>query len=179
MVVKDPALPQDHSFLSAHTDHNTSSPPSLSFGEETRLRRMAMPGPPPTFLSSLDPALCNPNGEGPDPLISPPHTESSSPTTCTHKCKRKQPPASQLRTYQGQGYNAAERKYRNILNSKLNTLRLCVPCLCTASCTATVPSKKSPPVVDDYGDNNDVNLVVAMVMVAVAPSNSARRQLLL
>jgi hypothetical protein len=66
------------------------------------------------------------------------------------------PPTSQLRTYQGQGHNAAERKHRNSLNSKLNTLRLCVPCLCTAY-TAGVPSKKSPPAVDDYDDNNGVN----------------------
>jgi hypothetical protein len=32
-----------------------------------------------------------------------------------------------------------------------------VPCLCTASCTAGVPSKKSPPAVDDYDENNGVD----------------------
>jgi hypothetical protein len=123
MVIEDPALPQDHSILSAHTDHNHSSSSSLSFEVETRLRRIAMPGSPPTFLSSLDPALCNPNGEGPDPL-SPHHLRVLVPHKRTHKRQRKQPPTSQLRMYQGQGHNAADRKYRNNLNSKPNTLRL-------------------------------------------------------
>jgi hypothetical protein len=50
MMIEDPALPQDHSFLSANTDHNPSSSSSLPFEEETRLRRITTPGPPAYFL---------------------------------------------------------------------------------------------------------------------------------
>jgi hypothetical protein len=159
MVIEELTLPQDHDFLSAHTDHNPSSSSSLSFGKETQLLRIgmpsslsleeearllhiAMPGPPPAFLSCLDPALRTLKGEGSNSPIPPPPSLSSSSTACTHKHKRKQPHASRLRTHQSKGHNATERKYRNNLNSKLNILRLCVPSLCTASCTATVPSKK-------------------------------------
>jgi Helix-loop-helix DNA-binding domain len=155
MVIEDLPLPQDHNFLSAHTDNNPSSS-SLSFEEEKRLLRIAMPGLPPTSLSCLDPLLCNPKGEGPDPPISPPPSVSSSSATRTDKRKRKQPPTSRLRTHQSKGHNATERKYRNNLNSKLDILRLCVPSLCAASCTATVPSEKPPGVVD-YDDNNSDN----------------------
>lgn len=156
MVIEDLTLPQDHDFLSAHTDNNPSSS-SLSFEEEARFLRIAMPGPPPTFLSCLDPALRTPKGEGPNPPISPPPSVSSSSTPRTYNHKRKQPPASRPRTHQSKGHNATERKYRNNINSKLNILRLCVPSLCAASCTATVPSEKSSPGVDDYDDNNSDN----------------------
>jgi hypothetical protein len=92
MVIEDLALPQDHNFLSAHTDYNPFSFSSLSFEEETRLRRITMPEPPPTFLSSFDPALCNPNGEGPDPLVSPPPNVSSSLRSALTSAKGSNPP---------------------------------------------------------------------------------------
>jgi hypothetical protein len=122
-------------FLSAHTDYDPSSTSSLSFEEEARLLRIAMPRPPPTCRASIRPFV--PPKEKSQTLLSP-HcpacprppvralTSASGSTPLLFF-----PPA---RTHQSKGHNASEGKYCNNLKGKLDILRLCVPCLCAASC---------------------------------------------